>query len=149
MKNPLPPLSALGNFEAAARHLSFTQAAKEFDVLQPTISRHIAALESDLGTALFIRKNPKLELTRDGETRLTAISSGFGQIAHGANIIRDHNSTQSFVVTASLGFASCFLNARLITPVDQSWDLWFDKLDVTQDFMTNRNQPNAQERESF
>lgn len=113
MKNQLPPLNALGAFEAAARHLSFTQAAKEFDILQPAISRHIAALESDLGTTLFLRKKPKLELTRDGETLLTAVSSGFGQIAHAANIIRDRNSTQSFVVTASLGFASCFLMSRL------------------------------------
>ena len=112
-EKPVTPLNALGAFEAAARHLSFTQAAKEFDVLQPAISRHIAALESDLETTLFIRKKPKLELTRDGETLLTAVSSGFGQIAHAANIIRDRNSTQTFVVTASLGFASCFLMSRL------------------------------------
>ena len=40
-------------------------------------------------------------------------------------------------------------NTRLITPVDQSWDLWFDELDVTEDFMACRDQPKAQERESF
>ena len=40
-------------------------------------------------------------------------------------------------------------NTRLITPVDQSWDLWFDELDVTEDFMACRGQPKAQERESF
>ncbi len=113
MKNTLPPLNALGAFEAAARHLSFTEAAKEFDILQPAISRHIAALETDLGTTLFIRKKPKLGLTYDGETLLAAVSSGFGQIAHAANAIRDRNSTQSFVVTASIGFASCFLMPRL------------------------------------
>ena len=39
--------------------------------------------------------------------------------------------------------------SRLITPVDQSWDLWFDEQDVTEDFMQKRNQPEAQERESF
>lgn len=103
----------MGAFEAAARHLSFTKAAREFDVLQPAISRHIAALENDLGTTLFIRKKPKLELTSDGETLLTAVSSGFGQIAHAANIIRQRNSTQSFVVAASLGFAGCFPMSRL------------------------------------
>ena len=62
MKKTLPSLNALGAFEAAARHLSFTEAAKEFDILQPAISRHISALESELGTTLFIRKKPKLGL---------------------------------------------------------------------------------------
>ena len=112
-KNTLPSLNALGAFEAAARHLSFTEAAKEFDVLQPAISRHIAALENELGTPLFIRKKPKLELTYDGETLLASVSSGFGQIARAVDIIRDRNSTQSFVVTSSIGFASCFLMPRL------------------------------------
>lgn len=113
MKYELPSLNALGAFEAAARHLSFTKAAKEFDILQPAISRHIATLESELGTTLFIRKKPKLELTYDGETLLVAVSSGFGQIAHAVNVIRDRNSTESFVVIASIGFASCFLMSRL------------------------------------
>ena len=40
-------------------------------------------------------------------------------------------------------------NARLITPVDQSWDLWFDEINVTDDFMSRRDQPEVQERESF
>ncbi len=113
MKSELPSLNALGAFEAAARHLSFTKAAKEFDILQPAISRHIAALESELGTTLFIRKKPKLGLTYDGETLLAAVSNGFGQIAHAVNVIRDRNSTHSFVVIASIGFASCFLMPRL------------------------------------
>ena len=113
MKNTLPSLNALGAFEAAARHLSFTGAAKEFEILQPAISRHIATLEAALGTTLFIRKKPKLELTYDGETLLAAVSSGFGQITHAVNAIRDRNSTRSFVVNASIGFASCFLMPRL------------------------------------
>ncbi len=113
VKKALPSLNALAAFEAAARHLSFTDAAKEFDILQPTISRHISSLESELGTALFIRKKPKLALTYDGEILLAAVSNGFGQITHAVNTIRDRNSTQSFVVMASLGFATCFLMPRL------------------------------------
>ncbi len=113
MKNVLPSLNGLSAFEAAARHLSFTKAAKELDILQPAVSRHISALERELGATLFIRKKPKLGLTYDGETLLTAVSTGFGQIAHAVDIIRDRNSTQSFVVTASIGFASCFLMPRL------------------------------------
>jgi len=39
----------------------YLKKVEEFDVLQHAISRHIVALESDLGTTLFLRKKPKLE----------------------------------------------------------------------------------------
>ncbi len=38
-------------------------------------------------------------------------------------------------------------NTRLITPVDLSWDVWFDEDKVTDDFMLERDQPMPQERE--
>ncbi len=38
-------------------------------------------------------------------------------------------------------------NARLITPVDQSWDVWFEDKRTTDDFMTDRDQPKPQERD--
>jgi antitoxin VapB len=39
--------------------------------------------------------------------------------------------------------------ARIITPAGESWDSWFDGEGVTPDFMTDREQPVEQERESF
>ena len=38
---------------------------------------------------------------------------------------------------------------RVITPVGESWDSWFDGDSVTSDFMDDRDQPFDQERESF
>lgn len=38
---------------------------------------------------------------------------------------------------------------RIITPAGESWDSWFDSEGVTRDFMTDREQPADQERESF
>ena len=38
---------------------------------------------------------------------------------------------------------------RLITPAGESWDAWFDEAGVSNDFMTTRDQPAAQEREAF
>ncbi|KQQ65546.1 antitoxin [Pseudomonas sp. Leaf127] len=38
---------------------------------------------------------------------------------------------------------------RIITPAGESWDSWFDQEGVTGDFMTHREQPSDQERESF
>ncbi len=40
-------------------------------------------------------------------------------------------------------------NTRIITPAGESWDHWFDGPGVSDDFMTNRNQPIDQEREAL
>ena len=40
-------------------------------------------------------------------------------------------------------------NTRIITPLGQSWDSWFDGPSVTADFMSEREQPAEQEREAF
>ncbi len=39
--------------------------------------------------------------------------------------------------------------ARIITPVGESWESWFDGESVSADFMSERNQPADQEREGF
>ncbi len=38
-------------------------------------------------------------------------------------------------------------NSRIVTPVNQSWDAWFDSPPVSDDFMVDREQPMPQERE--
>ena len=40
-------------------------------------------------------------------------------------------------------------NTRIITPAGESWDTWFDNHNVSSDFMTSREQPEEQIRESF
>lgn len=39
--------------------------------------------------------------------------------------------------------------ARLITPAGEAWDSWFDGEGVTDDLMTEREQPDEQVRESL
>ena len=38
---------------------------------------------------------------------------------------------------------------RIITPAGESWDSWFEGEGVTADFMTEREQPADQVRDSF
>ncbi|MBF8224006.1 type II toxin-antitoxin system VapB family antitoxin [Halomonas sp. 328] len=38
---------------------------------------------------------------------------------------------------------------RIITPVGESWDSWFDGEDVSADFMAEREQPAEQHREGL
>ena len=40
-------------------------------------------------------------------------------------------------------------NKRIITPAGHSWDDWFDMTGVSNDFMTDRAQPEDQLRETF
>ncbi|MBC2771193.1 type II toxin-antitoxin system VapB family antitoxin [Pusillimonas minor] len=42
-----------------------------------------------------------------------------------------------------------FGRTRIITPVGETWDSWFDDEGVTSDFMAQREQPADQEREAF
>jgi DNA-binding transcriptional LysR family regulator len=53
----LPPLNALRVFEAAARHLSFKDAAVELHITQAAVSHQVKALEEYLGVELF-RSSP-------------------------------------------------------------------------------------------
>jgi len=39
--------------------------------------------------------------------------------------------------------------SRIITPVGESWDSWFDGEGASTDFMSTREQPAVQEREGF
>jgi DNA-binding transcriptional LysR family regulator len=73
-------LSELSAFHAAARHLSFTQAAQELCVTQGAISRHIAGLEQFLGTVLFVRRPKGLELTHAGLTYVNATRPAMKQL---------------------------------------------------------------------
>lgn len=60
----LPHLLA---FDAAARHESFSMAAKELCLTTGAVSRHIKNLETKLGETLFYRGHKKVTLTSRGQ----------------------------------------------------------------------------------
>ena len=59
-------LEVIYEYLSLATHLSFTSAAEELHVTQPTLSRHIIELEKELGVQLFNRGN-RISLTLPGE----------------------------------------------------------------------------------
>ncbi|WP_091740863.1 LysR substrate-binding domain-containing protein [Phenylobacterium immobile] len=59
-------LAALPAFEAAARLVSFTRAARELGLTQSGLSRRISTLERWLGAPLFTRRGRAIALTEDG-----------------------------------------------------------------------------------
>ncbi|MFN4312404.1 MAG: transcriptional regulator GcvA [Ferrovibrio sp.] len=76
----LPPLSALMAFEAAARHESFTAAAKELNVSQAAISRRVQLLEDILGLTLFERIRQRVVLTPAGAAYARELQEALGRI---------------------------------------------------------------------
>src|SRR6476660_357776 len=76
----LPSLNGLRAFEAAARHMSFTQAAAELNVTQTAISHQIKRLEEELGVRLFVRQNRSLALTPEAKEYLPGIRAAFNDL---------------------------------------------------------------------
>ena len=54
-------LRVLRYFLTVAKEQSFTKAAEQLHITQPTLSRQLAAFEEELGTKLFVRKVLRLQ----------------------------------------------------------------------------------------
>lgn len=114
MRRPLlPPLNALRSFEAAARHLSFTDSARELAVTQAAISHQVKALEAFLGCRLFERRTRALALTDEGRALLPVASSAFANVAAAVQRIRSGEVRRGLTVSVLPSFAARWLMPRL------------------------------------
>ncbi|WP_372573589.1 LysR substrate-binding domain-containing protein [Ruegeria jejuensis] len=112
MKTALPPLGWLRTFEAAARHLSFTGAARDLNMTQSAVSQQIKSLEGYLGQPLFHRRPRALELTEAGITYLPVVREAFRTLLQGTRAVTgdQHNTVQ---VQSNITFAANWLAPRL------------------------------------
>ncbi|MBE1281960.1 MAG: LysR family transcriptional regulator [Rhodobacteraceae bacterium] len=112
MQNSLPPLGWLRTFEAAARHLSFTGAARDLNMTQSAVSQQIKSLEGYLGRPLFHRRPRALELTGAGVTYLPVVREAFRTLRHGTRAVT--GARQNVVqVHCNMSFAVRWLAPRL------------------------------------
>lgn len=95
----LPSLNALRAFESAARHLSFTHAAKELHVTPAAIGHQIRTLEDYFGITLFVRRNRGLELTESARTLLPGLSDGFSRVSSAVDLLRREIEDRPLVVS--------------------------------------------------
>lgn len=109
----LPPLELLRSFEAAARTLSFTQAAGELFLTQSAISRQIQQLESSLGVMLFERRHRALALTEPGRVFQRAVVESLERLRDAAARVRAVPALRQVALTTTPGFASLWLIPRL------------------------------------
>jgi LysR family glycine cleavage system transcriptional activator len=113
MHKPMPPLSALRAFEAAARHLSLTNAARELHVTAGALSHQIRGLEDLLGVKLFERRVRAIALTPVGRQLYPGLQTGFGQIREAVESLDTTSQPNVLVVSTSPGLTSKWLVQRL------------------------------------
>lgn len=107
----LPPLGTLRAFEAAARHLSFKEAAGELGLTPTAISHQVRLLEDYCGERLFRRRPRPLALSEAGARLFPAIRDGFDGFASALSSFT--GKAESLRVTTTSAFASRWLVPRL------------------------------------
>lgn len=83
-------------FIAVAQSQSFTRAAQQLYLAQPAVSRSVAALERELGAALFLRR-PAVTLTPEGERLLVLATSIVEQVDAAAVVVRQAGATSTML----------------------------------------------------
>lgn len=113
MTDRLPPLTALRAFEAAARHMSFRDAAEELAVTPAALSYQIKSLEEHLGAPLFRRLNRAVELTEAGRTLVPGAHEGFETLRTAWRSTKRMVDDTTLTITAGPGFTSKWLAPRM------------------------------------
>jgi LysR family transcriptional regulator, glycine cleavage system transcriptional activator len=109
----LASLDLLRGFDAAARHLSFTEAGKELFITQSAVSRQIKALEERVGVELFVRRNRGLALTEAGAELQRTVSPALAQLGAALERVRAEEPGPTLNVTASVAFSALWLVPHL------------------------------------
>ncbi len=115
----IPSTSTLLSFRAAARHLSFLQAANDRNVTPGAISRQIQGLEDLLGTRLFNRHHKRVELTAQGRDYLAEITTPLDHLAAATARIQGEGDSGALSICAYPTFAIRWLLPR--------WGRFYDR----------------------
>lgn len=106
-------LNGLRAFEAAARHGSFTLAAKELHVTQAAVSQQVRLLEKRLGFTLFLRHANELQLTDQGRAFQPGLTDAFNGIDRLTDQVAAMRSGPVLVAGIAPAFALNWLIPRL------------------------------------
>src|SRR4030081_2001293 len=109
----LPSLNGLRAFEAAARHLSFTQAASELNVTQTAITHQTKRLKEELGIPLFVRQNRALTLTPQARDYLPGIRAAFNDLRLATDRLLRKDDDHVLTVSTLASLAAKWLLPRL------------------------------------
>ena len=106
-------MKALQAFEAAARHGSFAEAARELGVTPAAVSQLVRGLEARIGRNLFLRANRGIQLTEAGRDVLPRLSSAFSEIQDVAGLMAGERRRPRIVLSVPPSVASRWLPTRI------------------------------------
>ena len=113
MAYSLPPLNWLRAFEASARHLSFTAAARELNLTSTAVSHQVRSLEQELGYPLFERLARSLRLTEMGAAYLPDVRRAFEDLSATTAQLFGQAGATRLTVRAPVSFVMLWLAPRL------------------------------------
>ncbi len=125
----LPPLNAVRQFEAAARHLSFRAASEGLFITPSAVSHGVQTLEDWLGVPLFVRERRGLSLTPAGIAYLPYVRRSLDTLASATAAV-PRNWGSRLTVSAAPSFAS-----RVLLPNLQKFREQHPQIDLVIDTM--------------
>lgn len=123
-------LGALRAFEAAARRLSFKEAAEELHVTPAAVSHQIKLLEETLGTALFERGTRKVRLTAAGHRLYPTLRDGFDAFERAIGAIKRSLESRTATLSSTVAFMAKRVAPR-VGSFSESFPEWTLRLDAT------------------
>lgn len=108
-------IKQISYFLAVAREKSFSKAAENLTVSQPTLSVAVKKLEEELGVQLFYSFNREQRLTDEGLRLMKGakqIMEAYQQTVEGVQVM-DRNTEGSFTLGLSPLFGACFFGDLL------------------------------------
>jgi len=105
-------LTKLQAFLYAAESLSFSEAAKQLHLSQPTISHHIKSLEQELGVELFTRSGSGLKLTDAGRL----LMSQAGKLVREASAIEQMMDSLQAKIVGQIRIACSTTTGKYVLP---------------------------------
>ncbi len=136
MSNRIPPIASLRALEVAARHLSYTRAARELNVTQSAVSHQIRHAEELWDLKLFERRGRGLIMTEAAQTLVPLVRSFLQGITSAVANLKDQDSPEPLRVSLIQSFAFKWLVPRLknFTRQCPEVDIWISTTDSLVDF---------------
>jgi DNA-binding transcriptional LysR family regulator len=115
----LPPLNAIRAFEAAARRVSFVEAARDLGVTHWAIGKQIKLLEDWFGTPLFERRARGVALTDEGAELLGDASAAFAILSGASRKLRRPHAARRISGLVRINVPTSFALRWLIPHMSQ------------------------------
>ncbi|MFP4695818.1 LysR family transcriptional regulator [Thiohalospira sp.] len=118
-------------FEAVARHLSFTRAARELHLTQPAVSMQVKQLEDSAGLPLFEQLGRRIHLTEAGRLMLDharAIEEQMDDLTAGLEAL---GGVRSGLLDVAVASTANYFATRLLAEFNKRFDGITVRLEVT------------------